>query len=342
METTNKKFTPADIKLHLVAGTNYMLPVIIVGALFTAVKTFMPENFPLFDFFNFIAQAGLERFDIFCCMFIAYSIANKIALAPAFMLALYANQNDLGIFGAIIIGLLVGYMSIWMGRIPLKGSGKALFSLVVTPTVVTLVIGLLSATVIQQPILFINEWLKTFLTSLYGSNAIILGLILGAMIGFDLGGPVNKVAGLFALTMLNEGVRWPITMATAAFMVPSMAVGLATIIDRKGNYFDEDEKVAGTTSFLMSFLLMSEPAIPFMLVDPKFMIPLNMLSCGVLCSIYSVFGISSTVAFGPILGFAYSNHPIIGLVSVLIVVIVSAFLVLIRRKFLVQKGIIEL
>ncbi|MGL9729695.1 hypothetical protein [Enterococcus sp. DIV0756] len=342
METAEKKFKFSDIKLHLVAGTNYMLPIIIVGALFTAVVTFMPESFPLFDFFKFISTAGLERFDIFCCMFIAYSVADRVALAPAFMLALYANQNGLGIFGAIIIGLLVGYISVWMGKLPLKGSGKALFSLVVIPTVVTLGIGMISVTIVQQPILFINEWLKTFLTSLYGSNAIALGLILGAMIGFDLGGPVNKVAGLFALTMLNEGVRWPITMATAAFMVPSMSVGLATVIDRKGRFFDEDEKVAGTTSFLMSFLLMSEPAIPFMLVDPKFMIPLNMLSCGVLCSIYAMFGITSTVAFGPLIGFAYSSHPIIGVISVLAVVLVAAIFILIRRKFLVQKGIVEL
>lgn len=332
----------SDLKLHLVAGTNYMLPVIIVGALFTAVKTFMPESFPLFDFFNFIAIAGLERFDIFCGMFIAYSVANKIALAPAFILALYANQNGLGIFGAIIIGLLVGYMSVWMGKIPLKGSSKALFSLVVIPTFVTFVIGIITVIVVQQPIIFINESLTSFLTSLYGSNAIILGLILGAMIGFDLGGPVNKIAGLFALTMLNEGVRWPITMVTAAFMVPSMSVGLATLLDRKRKWFDEDEKIAGTTSFLMSFLLMSEPAIPFMLVDPKFMIPLNMLSCGVLCSIYAVFGITSTVAFGPLIGFAYSNHPIIGVMSVIGVVAITALIIILRRRILIQKGIVEL
>lgn len=336
----NAKFEWGDLKRHLVSGTNYMLPVIIIGALFTAIKTFLPETFPLFDFINFIAEIGLERFDIFCCIFIAYSVANKVALAPSFVLGLYSNEKGLGIFGAIIIGLAVGYLCLFFNRVRLKGSGKAIFSLVMTPFLTSLILGVLVVYLLEGPIVFINQWLSSFLTDLYGTNAILLGLIFGAMIGFDLGGPVNKVAGLFAITMLNEDVRWPITMATAAFMVPSMSVGLATILDRKSRLFDEDEKVAGTTSFLMSFLLMSEPAIPFMLVDPKFMIPLNMLSCGILCSIYASLQITSQVALGPIIGFMYTNRPVVGLLSLFAVVLVTALIILSRRKQLVKKGLV--
>ncbi|WP_125702299.1 fructose-specific PTS transporter subunit EIIC [Lacticaseibacillus daqingensis] len=333
-------FSWGEVKRHLVAGVNYMLPVIIIGALFKAIITFMPKAFPLYDLFKFIADTGLQRFDIFCTMFIAYSVANKLALAPAFIFAVYANQQGLGIFGSIILGLLVGYMTKWLATIKMSGSKKALFSLVVTPTVVTLVLSLVTVFVLQAPLQFVNEWLKQFLTDLYGTNAILLGLLLGAMIGFDLGGPVNKVAGLFALTMLNEGVHWPITMATAAFGVPSLAIGLAAILDRH-RLFDEDDQIASKTAFVMGFLMMSEPAIPFMLEDPKAMIPINMLSCGTLCAIYAVFKIDSTVALGPLFSAAYTNNPLIGVGAFVLVVILTALVITVRRRHRVSTGSLD-
>ncbi|OCN05433.1 hypothetical protein A4S06_08775 [Erysipelotrichaceae bacterium MTC7] len=330
-----------EMKGYIVTGIGYVLPVIIVGGICMAFATFLPEG-ELKTIFASISDFGLKKYDIFLIMFIAHTMVPKVSLAPAFFVGLYANSMELGIFGALIVGLLVGYMCRFLSNVKLKESGKALFSMVVIPIFVSIAGVFVVHYLLHAPVVYFTKSLTALLQGMAGSNAVLLGVVLGCMIGFDLGGPVNKVAGLFALSMVTEGIRWPMTLACAAYMLPSLGAGLATLLDRKKRYFDKDEQIAGKSAFIMGFLLLSEPAIPFMLADPAFMIPVNMLMSAILCGGYAFFQITSTVALGPIFSFGVTNHPFIGLLLLLACTIGLALLILLRRKTLLAKGELEI
>lgn len=327
----------SETKGYIITGMGYMLPVIIVGGLCMAFSTFLPEG-QFKAIFSVMADIGLEKYDIFLVIFIANAISKKVSLAPAFFVGIYGNTMGLGIFGALISGLVVGYISRTLTKVKLQESGKAIFSMIVIPFVAAIIGVLVIEFIIHEPVVWATNSLTNMLSGMAGSNAVLLGLILGAMIGFDLGGPINKVAGLFAISMLTEGIYWPMTMATTAYMLPSLGAGLATIINRKKDLFDKDEQLAGKSAFIMGFLLLSEPAIPFMLADVAFMIPCNMIVSALLCGAYAFFGISSTVTLGPIFSFGTTNKPVLAVVLLFVAVILLAFAILYRRKSLLKRG----
>ncbi len=326
-----------EAQRHLSAGVNAMLPLLVIGGLFMAITKFMNPEGPVYEIFSFLSSVGLNKFDIFVAIAIASSITGKVGMAPAFIIGLYSNELGLGIFGGIVSGFLVGYLVKIFLKIKFNESSKAILSLTLIPFLTSIISIFIVHYVIAAPISLLSSSLTNFLNGLYGSNAMILGLILGAMFGFDLGGPINKLAGLFTITMLAQGVRGPITLALPAFMLPSVAAGLATFFDKKKTLFTDDERVAGKSSFLLGLLFLSEPALPFMFADPVYMVPVNVITSAILGGLYAYFGIESEVALGPILGFPYTNKPVLALGIFVGAVILLTVLILIRRIKLAKK-----
>lgn len=328
-----------EMKMHLNAGFNGMLPLIIVGAVGMALANIVPSEGVLGELFAFLNEVGLNKFDIFIALVIAHSMSGKVGLASGFILGFYANSQELGIFGGIVVGFMAGYAGILFNKVKLEGSTKALLSLIVVP-LVTAILGFFFIKYgIGGPVKFIQDSLFGFLNNVSSTSSILLAVILGLMFGFDLGGPINKTAGLFVMVSLTEGIRGPITYAAAAYMLPSMAAGLATMLDHKKVLFDEEEHIQGPSVFTLGLLSLSEPALPMMFTDMKFMVPANMACSALLCGLIAGFGIESTLALG-FLNFVFMNKIITGIVIFLLCLTLLTALILIRRKSLYKKGLL--
>lgn len=333
----NFKKNLSDVKMHITAGFNGMLPLIIVGAIGMALSAFLPEEGPLGELFAFLNEVGLDKFDIFVAMIIANSMSPRVGLASGFILGFYSNSLELGIFGGIVIGLYAGYIGLLFNKLNISGSNKALLSLVVVPLITSITGFFLVEYVISSPLSWFQTNFIGFLENISSKNAVLLAVILGLMFGFDLGGPVNKTGGLFAMISLTEGFRSPITYAVAAYMLPSMAAGLATMLDRKKELFDEDEHVQGPSIFTLGLLSLSEPALPMMLSDMKFMVPINMFCSALLTGLFALLGLESSLALG-FISFIFMNKIITALLIFISVLLLHTFMILYRRKSLLKKG----
>lgn len=335
MESIKKGFS--EFKMHMTAGFNGMLPLIIVGAVGMALGSFVPKEGVLGELFTFLSETGLDKFDIFVAMLIANSMSSRVGLASGFILGFYANSLELGIFGGIIVGFISGYAGVLFNKIKMSGSNKALLSLVVVPLLTSIIGFFIIKFVVAGPVAWFQTTFIAFLTNISSTSAVLLAVVLGLMYGFDLGGPVNKTAGLFAMISLTEGLRGPITFAVAAYMLPSMAAGLAIMLDKKKVLFDEDEHTQGASIFTLGLLSLSEPALPLMFSDMKFMVPVNMACSALLCGLLAAFNLESTLALG-FLNLIFMNNVILGVVIFVGVLALHTSLILWRRNQLLKQG----
>ena len=211
--------------------------------------------------------------------YIAFAIADRPGLAPGFTAGAVALFVGAGFIGGLVGGLIAGFAALWVGRIPVPVWARGLMPVVIIPLFASMIVGMLMFMVLGKPLAAITSGLTNWLNSLTGAQSILLGIILGLMMCFDLGGPVNKAAYAFAVAGLN--VNDPASlriMATvmAAGMVPPLAMALASTVLRP-SLFTEPERENGMAAWLLGASFISEGAIPFAAADPFRVIPSMML-----------------------------------------------------------------
>lgn len=204
--------------------------------------------------------------------FIAFSIADRPGLAPGLIGGMLASLCGAGFLGGIVAGYSVRFLA---QNIKLPASMEALKPVLVLPLLSTLITGLIMIYVVGGPVSAVMEGLTTFLGNMTSTNAILLGMLLGAMQGFDLGGPVNKAAYTFGVGLLASHSYTPMAAIMAAGMVPALGMGVATWAARAK--FNAAEHEAGNASFILGLCFISEGAIPFAARDPMRVIPSTMV-----------------------------------------------------------------
>ncbi|MGI9279855.1 MAG: PTS fructose transporter subunit EIIC [Endozoicomonas sp.] len=265
----------ATLKRHLLTGTSHMLPFIVAGGVLLALSVMLngkgaqPEGV----FLTGIWDMGIAGFTLFVPVlggYIAYSIADRPALAPGMIGAYLANANGTGFLGAIIVGFLAGYIVNQLKRIPLSNKFKAVSTYFILPIGGTFIVSAIVIWGIGQPIAALMEALNGWLSGMGDASKVALGTVLGGMTAFDMGGPVNKVATLFAQTQVFDH---PELMGGVgvAICVPPLGMFLATLLS-KSRYTDE-EREAGRAAGLMGLIGITEGAIPFAANDPLRVIP---------------------------------------------------------------------
>ncbi|WP_062267613.1 PTS fructose transporter subunit EIIC [Endozoicomonas arenosclerae] len=265
----------ATLKRHLLTGTSHMLPFIVAGGVLLALSVMLngkgaqPEGV----FLTGIWDMGIAGFTLFVPVlggYIAYSIADRPALAPGMIGAYLANANGTGFLGAIIVGFLAGYIVNQLKRIPLSNKFKAVSTYFILPIGGTFIVSAIVIWGIGQPIAALMEALNGWLSGMGDASKVALGTVLGGMTAFDMGGPINKVATLFAQTQVFEH---PELMGGVgvAICVPPLGMFLATLLS-KSRYTDE-EREAGRAAGLMGMIGITEGAIPFAANDPLRVIP---------------------------------------------------------------------
>ncbi|MGF1777172.1 fructose-specific PTS transporter subunit EIIC [Vibrio nomapromontoriensis] len=270
------KLRVAHIKEHLLFGTSHMIPFIVAGGVLLSLSVMMsghggvPESGVLAD----IAQMGIAGLTLFTAIlggYIAYSIADKPGLAPGMIGSWVAvNQYSTGFLGAIVVGFFAGFVVQLLKKIKLPDSMSSLNSIFIYPLVGTFVTCGMVMWVIGSPIATAMFVMNDWLTSMAGSGKIALGAILGAMTSFDMGGPINKVATLFAQTQVNTQ-PWLMGGVGIAICTPPLGLALATFLSP--NKFKRDEREAGKAAGIMGMIGISEGAIPFAASDPARVLP---------------------------------------------------------------------
>lgn len=273
---------------HLMGGVSYMIPVVVVAGLLIAIALAFggqPTDaglvIPVDSFWKKIEMIGGAGFGFMVPVlsgFIAYSIADRPGLVPGMIGgyiaangSFYGSQANAGFLGGIVTGFLAGYIAKFLKDIKVPSLIKPIMPIIIIPIISTLVTGLAFIYVLGGPITAVFEGLTSFLAGLSGTSSIVLATILGAMIAFDMGGPVNKVAFLFGVSMITQGNPEIMGPIAAAIAIPPIGMGIATFLRKK--YYSEDEIDAGKAAFAMGLCGITEGAIPFASVDPIRVIP---------------------------------------------------------------------
>ncbi|EGR3109133.1 PTS fructose transporter subunit IIC [Vibrio parahaemolyticus] len=275
--TNNSDFKKllSTMKGHLLFGTSHMLPFIVAGGVLLALavmasgKGAVPADGLLADISN-IGIKGLVLFPIILGGFIGYSIADKPALAPAMISSGIMADMGGGFLGCIVAGFIAGGVVFQLKKFPLSANMTALGAYFIYPLVGTLISAGIVLWGIGEPIKIFMASMNEFLASMAGASKVVLGTILGGMTAFDMGGPINKVATLFAQTQVDTQ-PWLMGGVGIAICTPPLGMALATFLFKKK--FTKQEQEAGKAAAIMGSIGISEGAIPFAANDPVRVLP---------------------------------------------------------------------
>ncbi|MCX9456820.1 PTS fructose transporter subunit IIC [Vibrio sp. R-1] len=265
----------STMKGHLLFGTSHMLPFIVAGGVLLALavmasgKGAVPADGLLADISN-IGIKGLVLFPIILGGFIGYSIADKPALAPAMISSGIMADMGGGFLGCIVAGLIAGGVVFQLKKIPLSANMTALGAYFIYPLIGTLISAGIVLWGIGEPIKLFMASMNEFLASMAGASKVVLGTILGGMTAFDMGGPINKVATLFAQTQVDTQ-PWLMGGVGIAICTPPLGMALATFLFKKK--FTKQEQEAGKAAAIMGSIGISEGAILFAANDPMRVLP---------------------------------------------------------------------
>ncbi|MER5517770.1 fructose-specific PTS transporter subunit EIIC [Streptomyces sp. NPDC002763] len=298
----------------LMNGVSYMIPFVVVGGLLIAISLSLGGNpdpsgglvIPKDSFWMDVNNIGVIGFTLMVPIlsgYIAYAIGDRPALVPGMIGGWIANTGSLydskagaGFIGAIVTGFLAGYLVLWIRKVKVPKFVQPIMPIIVIPIVATTALGLFFIYVIGKPIAWVFEHLTSWLSGMTGTSAILLGAILGLMIAFDMGGPVNKTAFLFGAGLSATGNQTMMGMCAAAIPVMPLGQGLATLIRKR--LYDEQERETGLASLFMGCFGISEGAIPFAAARPAQVIPANMLGGAVAGAIAGLAGVKDAVPHG--------------------------------------------
>jgi len=271
--------------------------------------------------------------------YIAFAIADRPGIAPGFVAGAVAGFIGAGFIGGIVGGLIAGFAALWISRLDVPQWARGLMPVVVIPLFASLVVGLLMFLVLGRPLAAITSGLTKWLNGLSGGSVILLGIILGLMMCFDLGGPVNKAAYAFATAGLNiaEPASLRIMAAVmAAGMVPPLAMALATTL--RPGLFSEPERENGRAAWLLGASFISEGAIPFAAADPFRVIPSMMAGGAVTGALIMAADVTLKAPHGGIFVFFAIGKLLWFLVALAAGTVVGALAVIAAKQFVNPKA----
>lgn len=341
----------------LMNGVSHMIPFVVTGGLLIAVAlsiggTPTPEGLaiPEDSFWNTLNELGGLAFSLMVPIlsgYIAVGIADRPGLAPGLITgliattgSLYGSEAGAGFLGGIVTGILSGYVALGIKKIPVNKYIAPIWPIIVIPIFTTLIVGLVFIYFVGAPVAGAFEAMTEYLAGMEGSSVIVLGLVIGAMIAFDMGGPFNKTAFLFGGGMIAAGNAAPMGMAATAIAVPPLAVGVATLVRRA--WFNKAEKDAGIAALFMGFFGITEGAIPLAAARPLQVIPANVIGGAVAGALAGVLGVTDHVMHGgPIVAVLGAVDNIVGFFIALLIGVVVCASVMLLLIGLTQRGKVQ-
>ena len=347
----------SGIYKYLMNGVSYMIPFVVIGGILIALSLAVGGKptpgglqIPEGSFWNQILNVGVTGFTLMIPIlagFIAYAIGDRAALAPGMIGGWIANNGSFygakagtGFIGAIIAGFIVGYLVKWIKSWKFPKMLQPLVPIMIIPLLASLAIAFIFIFIIGAPISSLMTALQNTLTTLSSGSLVVIGLIIGLMQGFDMGGPFGKVAFMFSVGLIATGQTQFMGAQACAIPVAPLGMALATFIGQKMHLFDEEELANGKAAFAMGLVGISEGAIPFAASDPLAVIPANMIGSAVACILGFLFGVTDSVAHGgPIVVLLGAiNKPFLALIAMAAGTVVTALVAIFLKKTFSRKS----
>ncbi|MEH7128234.1 fructose-specific PTS transporter subunit EIIC [Neobacillus drentensis] len=328
---------------HLMNGVSNMLPFVVGGGILIAIcfmfgyNSFKPDD----PSYNQISEAlmtigGGNAFGLIVPVlagFIALSIADRPGFAPGMVGGMMAASGGAGFLGGLVAGFLAGYVVLLLKKVfaGLPRSLEGIKSILIYPLFGIAITGFIMLYVVNKPVAWLNGTIADWLTGLGTGNAVLLGIVLGLMMSFDMGGPVNKAAYVFGTGLLASGVYEPMAAIMAAGMVPPLAIALATTFFK--NKFNDLDRDAGKACYVMGLSFITEGAIPFAAADPLRVIPSVMAGSAIAGALSMAFGIGLRAPHGGIFVVPLvENGALLYALAILVGSVVSALLIGFLKK----------
>ena len=329
-------------------GVSYFIPIVVIGGVFlafslasgTAGANGMEITNPFMVSLNTIGMAGISMMIPVLAAYIAYSMAGKPALAPGFVLGYLVNNAvvtpsgssvSTGFLGAMIMAVICGYFVRWMKTWKVNDTINTIMPILIIPILTSLVLGMAYIYILATPLGYVMDWLTAALGSLQGGSAVVLGLVIGVMTAFDMGGPINKTASTFTMALMASSIYGPNGMFRVAVAVPPLACGIASLIAR--NKFDDADRQMGISAIFMGCIGITEGAIPFAVKDLAHTLPGICIGSAVGAGLAAFQGIDCYVPHGGfIVALATSNVGLFCLDIVIGALVGAAILVVMKPK----------
>ncbi|KMO18820.1 PTS fructose transporter subunit IIC [Methylobacterium platani] len=335
--------TKAGAYKHLMTGVSFMLPFVVAGGLlialafaFGGIDAMAPANKGTLGFAlgEIGAKAAFALIVPALAGYIAYSIANRPGIAPGMIGGMLAANLNAGFLGGIVAGFIAGYTVSFLSRsIRLPKNLEGLKPVLILPLLGTLVTGLLMVYVVGVPVAALLAALTGWLKGMQGASALVLGLILGAMMAVDMGGPINKAAYASSAALISSGIYTPMAAVMLAGMTPPLGIALATRLFP--GRFTAQEREAGTAAAVLGAAFITEGAIPFAAADPLRVIPALVAGSAAAGAISMTLGVALRVPHGGLFVLPIPNAitPVLGAVVALVAgTVITAVLVGVFKK----------
>jgi PTS system fructose-specific IIC component len=332
-----------NLRQYLLSGVSFAIPFIACGGILIAAATaFAPMTAAGADFsgsptLRFLLEIGVAAFSLMPAIlggYIANAMAGKPGLVPGFVGAWLSNhlgtvqtstgahEASAGFLGAILAGLLAGYIVMGVKRLKVPGWIRPIMPILIIPIVSSLIVAAVMMKLIGLPIAHVMTGLGDWLAVMSTGNAIVLALILGAMIAFDMGGPVNKTAFFFGAALIKEGHYTVMGAVAAAICTPPLGLGLATLIRRAR--WSGEEREAGAAALAMGMIGITEGAIPFAAADPVRVIPCIMLGSMTASTVAMLGGVGDQAPHGGPIVLPVVQHRIVYVLAIALGTVVTA------------------
>ena len=330
-----------EIYKHLMNGVSHMLPFVVGGGVLIAISfavfgiySFKPDD-PSYNAFSAqlkeIGGLAMGLMTPVLAAYIAQSIGNRPALVSGFVAGLMASNGGAGFLGGIVGGFFAGYLVVLLEKL-FKGLPKTLDGLkaiFLYPLLGVFITGLFMS-VIVSPMAGINQGLMDFLKGFQDSNPVLLGLVIGCMSAFDMGGPVNKAAYVTGTLLLAEGNTTFMAGVSAACIAPPLITTVAVLLFK--NRFDTNERNAGLVNFILGSTHITEGAIPFVAKDPLRAMPSMMLGSSIAAILTYLFGVQVPAPHGGFLVLPVVTHPFLWVLAIAIGSVVGGLVLGATRK----------
>lgn len=361
------------LRQWLMTGVSYMIPFVTAGGILIALGFMIsgdPKGFTSITLDNALSGAitgadgssssidmklriGALIFQLGAALFgfllpvlggyIAYAIADRPGIVPGFLAGALAGQVGAGFLGAMIGGIVAGLIANWISGVNVPSAIRSIMPIVVNPLISSILVGLIMIFVVRTIVKPINEGLTTWLNGLGGGSLVVLGIILGLMMAFDMGGPLNKVAYTFATAGIiaantagispsdaNNSAYIAMAAVMAAGMTPPLGLALATVLRKK--LFSEAEIENGKAAWVLGASFITEGAIPFAVVDPLRVIPSLMVGSAAAGATVALTGATLNAPHGGIWVLPLIGNPLSFLLALVVGTAITAAAVIVLKS----------
>ena len=329
-----------DIRKHLMTGVSFMIPFVVPGGILIAIAFMVGgihwENAAA----QWLGNLGKTAFGLMVpamAGYIAYSVADRPGIAPGFIAGMIANTQGSGFIGGILGGLMAGYLVAAIKKIKVPSFLRPMMPVLLIPLFGSLIVGALMSFVIGPPAAWLNTAMTSALSSLSAVSKVLLAFALGAMMAFDMGGPVNKAAYMFALGLTDADNWVPLAAVMVGGMTPPLGVAFAMLL-AKNKFTDlEHEGLAGCFVGAASFI--TEFAIPYAAADPIRVIPSLMVGSAVGAAMSMLTGVSLRAPHGGLFVIPLADKPLVWLLSIIVGGLATAgMLILLKPTVSSEEG----